>query len=87
MTTHTIYTGPADGWHLTITAHAGLARWIVRFEHTKGSRVKSRVGTWLAAGRWHTALWSPYLGSEARAIAEAWLRTHPVPVPGVGVKP
>ena len=25
--------------------------------------------------------------SEARAIAESWLRAHPVPVPGAGVQP
>ncbi|MCE2836638.1 MAG: hypothetical protein LW834_06720 [Cyanobium sp. 49614_E6] len=87
MNTRTIYTGPADGWHLAITARAGMGRWIVKFEHIKSSRVKSRIGAWLADGRWHSTLWSPDLGSEARAIAETWLLANPVPVFGAGVKP
>ena len=87
MTTRTIYHGPADGWRLVITARGALGRWSVKFEFTKINRKKIRVGAWLADKRWHPTLWSPDLGSEARAIAEAWLLSNPVPVPGAGVKP
>ena len=86
MTTRTVYTGPADGWNLAITARAGLARWIVKFEHTKNGQAKTRTGAWLACGRWVSTQFSPGGGSEARAIAEAWLLANPVPVPGAGVK-
>ena len=82
MTTRTIYTGPADGWGLAITARAALGRWSVKFEFTKSNRKKIRVGAWLADKRWHPTLWFPGLGSDARAIAEAWLLANPVPVPG-----
>ena len=82
MNTTTIHTGPADGWHLVITARAGLARWIVKFQYTKNGQAKTRAGAWLACGRWVSTQFSPDGGSEARAIAEAWLRAHPVPVPG-----
>ena len=78
----TIYTGPADGWQLVITARAGLARWIVKFEYTKNGQAKTRTGAWLARGSWVVFQFSPELGSEARAIAEAWLLANPVPVPG-----
>ena len=81
--TLTIYSGPADGWHLAITARAAsTGRWSVKFEFTKSNRKEIRVGAWLADRRWHPTLWSPDLGSEARAIAEAWLKANPVPVPG-----
>ncbi len=82
MTTHIIYAGPADGWNLAITARPALGRWIVKFEFTKSNRKKIRVGAWLADKRWHPTLWSPGLGSEARAIAESWLKANPVPVLG-----
>ena len=82
MTTRTIYTGPADGWGLAITARAGLARWIVKFEYTKNGQAKTRTGAWMARGSWVGTQFSPELGSEARAIAEAWLLANPVPMPG-----
>jgi hypothetical protein len=87
MNTRTIYTGLADGGHLTITARAGLARWVLEFAFIRNGPSKMRTGVWLAAGRWDSTRWSPDLGSEARAIAESWLRAHPVPVPGAGVQP
>ena len=86
MTTHAIYNGPADGWHLAITACAGLTRWIVKFEYTKNGQAKTRTGAWLACGRWVSTQFSPDGGSDARAIAEVWLLANPVPVPGAGVK-
>ena len=81
----TIYTGPADGWNLAITARAGLARWIVKFEYTKNGQAKTRTGAWMARGFWVGTQFSPDGGSDARAIAEAWLLANPVP--GVGVRP
>jgi hypothetical protein len=86
MTTHTIYSGPADGWQLTITARAGLGRWIVQFRYTKNVQAKTRTGAWMARGFWLGTQFSPDEGSDARTIAEAWLLANPVPVPGAGVK-
>ena len=82
MTTTTIYTGSADGWHLTITARAGLGRWVLEFAFIKNGPSKKRTGVWLAGGRWDPSRWLPDHGSDARAIAEAWLLANPVPVPG-----
>lgn len=90
MTEHTrqIFTGPADGWYLTITFRAGLDRWMVTFKFAKGERLKTRTGAWFHAGSWDPTQWRPDSGSEARAIAEAWLRDHPVPATGAaGVTP
>ena len=83
----TINTGPADGWHLVITARAGLARRALEFAFIRNGPSKKRTGVWLAGGRWDSTRWSPDLGSEARAIAETWLLANPVPAPGAGVKP
>ena len=85
MNTTTIYSGPADGWHLAISARAALDRWIVKFEYTKNDQAKTRTGAWSARGFWVGTRYHPGHGSEARAIAEAWLLVNPVPVPG-GVK-
>jgi hypothetical protein len=83
----TIYTGPADGWGLVITARAGLARWIVKFEYTRRGQIKTRTGAWLDFRAWDSTRYSPDHSSEARTIAEAWLRANPVPAPGAGGKP
>jgi hypothetical protein len=82
MNARSIYTGPADGWGLVITARPALGRWIVKFEYTKNGQAKTRTGAWLACGRWVSTRFSPDGGSDARAIAEAWLKAHPVPAPG-----
>ena len=88
MNTHTIYTGPADGWHLTITARAALDRWALKFSFTSTSgRTEAERTTWSRATGWNPKTWHPLPGSEVRAIAEAWLRANPVPVPGAGVRP
>ena len=86
MTPHTIYTGPADGWHLTITARPAMARWALRFAFTSDSgRTQVEHTTWSRAG-WNPRAWHPLPGSKARVIAETWLVANPVPVPGAGVK-
>ncbi len=90
MTEHTrqIFTGPADGWDLAISVRAGLGRWMVTFEFRKPPQLKTRTGAWFHSGYWSTVRWRPDPGSEARAIAEAWLHDHPVPAPGAaGVAP
>ena len=83
----TIYTGLADGWGLVITARPALGQWIVKFEYTRNGQTKTRTGAWLARGAWDPTRYSPDHSSEARAIAESWLKANPVPVPGAGVKP
>lgn len=90
MTQHTrqIFTGSADSWDLAISVRAGLGRWMVTFEFRRNGQVKTRTGAWLNLGRWDSTRYNPEPGSEARAIAEAWLRDHPVPAPGAaGVTP
>ena len=83
MNTHTIYTGPADGWHLDITARAAMGRWALRFIFTSASdRTKAEYTTWSRNGGWNPRTWHPLPSSETRAIAEAWLLANPVPVPG-----
>lgn len=90
MTQHPriIFTGQADGWMLTITVRAALDRWIMKFDYTKSLQLKTRTGAWLHPGRWDPTQYGPESGSEARTIAETWLRNHPVPAPGAaGVAP
>ena len=88
MTTHTIYTGPADGWHLAITARAAMDRWALKFSFTSTSgRTEAEHTTWSRATGWNPKTWHPLPGTEVCAIAEAWLLTNPVPAPGAGVKP
>jgi len=88
MITHTIYTGQADGWHLVISARAALGRWALKFSFNSASnRRELKHTSWLDGVGWKNTEWRPPLGSEARAIAEAWLQAHPVPAPGAGVKP
>lgn len=87
MTTRTIYTGPAEGWHLTITTRAAMGRWALKFAFTSTSgRTKVEHTTWSRASGWNPKAWHPLPGSETCVIAEAWLLANPVPVPGVGVK-
>ena len=87
MNTHTIHTGHADGWHLAITARPAMGRWALRFAFTSDSgRTKVEHTTWSRASGWNPRAWHPLPGSDARAIAEAWLLANPVPVPGAGVK-
>ena len=88
MNTTTIYSGPSNDCNdcqLLVTARAGLARWIVKFEYTRKGQTKTRTGAWFARGAWDPTRYSPDEGSEARAIAEAWLLANSVP--GVGVRP
>ena len=88
MNTHTIYSGPASGWHLTITARAAMDRWALKFVFSSNSgRTKVEHTTWSRAGGWNPRAWQPMPGTDARVIAEAWLVANPVPVPGAGVKP
>ena len=83
----TIYTGPADGWQLVITARAAMDRWALKFSFTStGGRTEAEHTTWSRATGWNLNAWHPLPGSEARAIAEAWLLAHPVPAHGAGVK-
>ena len=83
MTTRTIYTGPADGRNLNITARAAMGRWALGFIFTSASgRTKAEYTTWSRASGWNLTAWHPLPGSETRAIAEAWLLANPVPVPG-----
>ena len=83
MNTHTIYTGPADGWNLDITARATMDRWALKFTFTSTSnRTEAEYTTWSRASGWNPKAWQPLPGSDARAIAEAWLKANPVPVPG-----
>jgi hypothetical protein len=78
----TIYTGPADGWHLTITARAAVGRWALKFTYsTTSGRKKDRHTTWIDKIGWGLRQWQPLADSETRAIAEAWLKANPVPVP------
>ena len=87
MTTRTVYTGPADGWHLTITARDAVGRWALKFSYSATSgRKKDRHTNWIDGIGWGLRQWQPQPDSEARAIAEAWLLANPVPVPGAGVK-
>ena len=79
----TIYTGPADGWHLTITARPAVGRWVLKFTYsTDNSRTKDEYTTWINGIGWGLRQWQPLADSEARAIAETWLLANPVPVPG-----
>lgn len=88
MTTHTVYTGPADGWNLTITARPAMYRWALKFAFTSASgRTKLEHTTWSRSGGWNPKTWHPLPGSDAHAIAEDWLLANPVLVPGAGVKP
>ena len=83
MNTRTVYTGPADGWHLAITARAAVGRWALGFIFTSASgRIKTEYTTWSRNGGWNPTAWHSLPGSETRAIAEAWLLANPVPVPG-----
>ena len=86
MNTTTVYNGPADGWHLAITARAAIGRWALKFTYSTTQRKKDRHTTWINGIGWGLRQWQPLADSEARAIAEAWLRANPVPVPGAGAK-
>jgi len=88
MNTRTVYTGTADGWGLAITARPAMGRWVLKFAYsTTSGRKKVEHTTWIDRIGWGLRQWQPLPDSEARAIAEAWLRAHPVPVPGAGVQP
>jgi hypothetical protein len=87
MNTTTIYSGPADGWHLVISARPAMGRWALKLTFTSDSgRTKTEHTTWSRASGWNPTAWHPLPGSDARAIAEAWLLANPVPVPALGVK-
>ena len=88
MTTTTIYTGPADGWHLAITARPAMSRWALNFAFTSDSgRTKLEHTTWSRSDGWNPRAWQPLPGSEVRTIAKTWLFANPMPVPGTGGKP
>jgi hypothetical protein len=89
MTTQTAYDGLTDDdWHLILTARPALGRWALRFAFsTFGGRAKERHAAWNGRG-WVEGLWRPMPDSRTHAIAVAWLKANPVPVPGVaGGKP
>jgi hypothetical protein len=88
MTTHAIYSGPADGWHLAIVARPAMGRWALKIAFTSDSgRTNLKHTTWSRSGGWNPKAWQPLLGSQTRTIAEDWLLANPVPVPALGVKP
>ena len=83
MNTTTIYSGPADGWHLAISARPAMGCWALKFAFTSDSgRTKLEHTAWSRSGGWNPTVWQPLLGSQTRTIAEAWLLANPVPVPG-----
>jgi hypothetical protein len=88
MNTITIYTGPADGWHLAITARPAMGRWALKLAFMSDSgRTKLEHTTWSRSDGWNPKAWQPLPGSQTRIIAETWLFANPVPAPWMGVKP
>jgi hypothetical protein len=85
MNTITIYTGPADGWHLAITARPAMGRWALKFAFTFDSgRTTLEHTTWSRSDGWNPKAWQPLPGSQTRTIAETWLFANTVPVPRTG---